>query len=75
MTVIQILGIVLMAIGVLSFAALLFEDVTTPTIKAGGIDWPAILARLPVRYLPSVVAILIGYALYDPAHFKAIFGS
>jgi hypothetical protein len=75
-TVAQIIGILLMAIGALSLLVLLYQDATKkPTsITSNGFDWQKILALLPIRYLPSVITILLGYAMFDPAGFKAIFG-
>jgi hypothetical protein len=74
MSLIQILGLVLLVAGVVSFAFLLYVDITKHPDSAlrtesGGFDLPGWLAKLPARYLPSVGAILLGWAMYDPASF------
>lgn len=74
MSLIQILGLILLIAGVVSFAFLLYIDFTTRPdsslrTTSGGFDLPGWLAKLPARYLPSVGAILLGWAMYDPASF------
>ena len=35
----------------------------------GGFDWLKSLGMIPARYLPSVIAIVLGWAMFDPAGF------
>jgi hypothetical protein len=72
MSLIQIIGLVILIAGVVSLIALLYQDATrkTPGLAAGpGFDLPGWLAKLPARYLPSVGAILLGWAMYNPESF------
>lgn len=77
MTIVQVLGVVLMVVGVVSLVVLLWQDLTKKTaefrLAGDGFDWAGLIGKLPARYLPSAVSILLGYAMFDPAGFKAIF--
>jgi hypothetical protein len=73
MALTQLIGLALAVVGAISFIALLIQDLVRSgspgTVAEGGVDWIAILGKLPARYLPSVIAIVLGLAMYDPGTF------
>jgi hypothetical protein len=76
-TLIEVVGLILIALGLVSIVALLWIDLTKPAGESflrttAGIDLPGFLGKVPARYLPSVVMIILGWAMYDPTSFKKI---
>lgn len=73
MAIAQIIGLILMIVGLVSLAVLLYQDIVRRgepgTLAEGGFDWVKLLGSLPARYLPSVVALLLGWAMFDPTGF------